>query len=91
MKRVISTKVDQATYAEFLEYCARVNKYPANALRDALELLLRSDGIENERKPKVTETEKTQNQHEPQPDAKPKPKIESDEDEDELDELFKFF
>ncbi|MDI6819481.1 MAG: hypothetical protein QMC89_01050 [Candidatus Hodarchaeaceae archaeon] len=40
---MISTKVDQAKYVEFLQYCAKVNKYPANVLRDALELLLNSD------------------------------------------------
>lgn len=45
MKRVVSTKVDEATYAEFLEYCAKNNKYPANAMREALELLLNSERI----------------------------------------------
>ncbi len=43
MRRVISTKVDQAKHAEFLEYCAKTNKYPANAMMDALDLLLCSD------------------------------------------------
>jgi len=57
MKRVISTKVDQATYAEFLEYCARVNKYPANAMRDALELLLRFDEMEGKYKHRIANLE----------------------------------
>lgn len=47
MKRMISTKVDEAAYAKFLEYCAEVNKYPANALRDALNLLLDSTKTQN--------------------------------------------
>jgi hypothetical protein len=80
MKRVISTKVDQTKHAEFLEYCARVNKYPANAMRDALDLLLvkGSDNLAVNTKPK---TEKI----EPPPKLEVKPKPEIDEEEDELE------
>ncbi len=53
MKKVISTKVDQAKYSEFLEYCAKENKYPANALRDALELLLSSETTYTEKDTKT--------------------------------------
>lgn len=52
MKRVISTKVDKTKYAEFLEYCAKAGKYPANALRDALDILLNHDKTGVEEKPK---------------------------------------
>lgn len=55
MKRVISTKVDQTKYAEFLQYCAKVNKYPASALRDALDLLLSSDKPDAEKNPEPSE------------------------------------
>lgn len=57
MQRVISTKVDQSTYAEFLRYCAKVNKYPANVLRDALDLLLRFEEIESKYKQRIANLE----------------------------------
>lgn len=57
MKRVISTKVDQATYAEFLQHCAKVNKYPANVLEDALDLLLRFEDIEEGYKRRIADLE----------------------------------
>ncbi len=55
MQRVISTKVDQAKYAEFLQHCAKVNKYPSNVLRDALDLLLNFGEVEREHKRRVAE------------------------------------
>ena len=78
MKRVISTKVDQAKHAEFLEYCAGVNKYPANAMRDALDLLLvKNNDSLTEAKPR------TEIKVSPKQEVKPEPKI--DEDEAELE------
>lgn len=88
MKKVISTKVDGAKYAEFLEYCAKNDKYPANALRDALDLLLDEDRHElrviseepsKHVKPKETPKPKSVK------DEKEIEKPNTQEDEDELD------
>jgi hypothetical protein len=79
MKRVISTKVDQTVYAEFLEYCAKKNKYPANALRDALELLLGSE------KAGIKEKLSGPFEVEQEPKEREKSKTDADEDEAELE------
>jgi hypothetical protein len=98
MKRVISTKVDQATYAELLRYCAEVNKYPANVLREALELHLssnRKEDISEQRTADVKEklrepsepklNPKETQEQKPVKDTKEKEKPKTDVDEDEAE------